>query len=108
MIVGDGDERPALEAAAASLGLRAPEVVFSGRRPASEVPSLIQSARAVVLPSLAYETFGRPVVEAFAGGRPAVVSNLGAPAEIVDHGRTGLQIRLRRRGIAGGGSQARC
>ena len=50
-------------------GLRAPEVVFSGRRPASEVPSLIQSARAVVLPSLAYETFGRPVVEAFAGGR---------------------------------------
>ena len=91
MIAGDGDERPALESAAASLGLRPPEVVFCGRRPASEIPPLIQAARAVVLPSLAYETFGRPVVEAFAAGRPALVSNLGAPAEIVEHGRTGLQ-----------------
>jgi len=90
MIAGDGDERPALEAAASTVGLRPPEVVFCGRRPAAEIPSLIQAARAVVLPSLAYETFGRPVVEAFASGRPAVVSNLGAPAEIVEHGRTGL------------------
>ncbi len=91
LIAGDGDERPALEAAAASAGIGPPEVVFCGRRTAAEIPSLIQAARAVVLPSLAYETFGRPVVEAFASGRPAVVSNLGAPAETVEHGRTGLQ-----------------
>ena len=90
MIAGDGDERTTLEARAAALGFRPGEVVFGGRRPASEIPSLIQMARAVVLPSLAYETFGRPVVEAFAAGRPAVVSNLGAPAETVEHGRTGL------------------
>ena len=90
MIAGDGDERTALEATAASLGFLPGEVVFHGRRPASEIPSLIQAARAVVLPSLAYETFGRPVVEAFAAGRPAVVSDLGAPAETVEHGQTGL------------------
>ncbi len=90
MIAGDGDERTALEATATSLGFRPGEVVFHGRRPASEIPSLIQAARAVVLPSLAYETFGRPVVEAFAVGRPAVVSDLGAPAETVEHGWTGL------------------
>ncbi len=91
VIVGEGDERASLERRAVALGLAAPRVSFAGRRSRAEAQQMVQAARAVVLPSLAYETFGRPIVEAFAAGRPAVVSNRGAPAEIVDHGQTGLK-----------------
>ena len=51
---------------------------------------MVRIARAVVLPSLAYETFGWPVIEAFAAGRPAVVSDFGGPGDIVKQGTTGL------------------
>ena len=91
MIAGEGDERASLERRAAALGLAEPRVSFAGRRSRAEAQQMVQAARAVVLPSLAYETFGRPIVEAFAAGRPAVVSNRGAPGEIVDHGQTGLK-----------------
>ena len=47
----------------------------------------------MVLPSLCYETFGNVVVESFAAGRPAIVSDLGAIGEAVDHERTGLKVR---------------
>ena len=90
VIVGEGDERASLERLAAALGLAAPRVSFAGRRSRAEAQQMVQAARGVVLPSLAYETFGRPIVEAFAAGRPAVVSNRGAPGELVNHGRTGL------------------
>jgi glycosyltransferase involved in cell wall biosynthesis len=44
-----------------------------------------------VLPSLGYENFPRLLVEAMACGRPALVSDIGALAEIVEHGRTVLR-----------------
>ena len=91
VIVGEGEERASLERRAAALGLAAPRVSFAGHRSRAEAQQMVQAARGVVLPSLAYETFGRPIVEAFAAGRPAVVSNRGAPGELVDHGRTGLK-----------------
>ncbi len=40
-----------------------------------------------------YETFGRVAAEAFATGTPVVAANIGAVAELVDHGRTGLLFR---------------
>jgi glycosyltransferase involved in cell wall biosynthesis len=89
-IVGDGPERPALEALAAELGLGAPAVRFLGSQPAAVIPGLIGSARCVVAPSLCYETFGRTVMEAFAGGRGVVASSIGAIAEAVEDGKTGL------------------
>jgi glycosyltransferase involved in cell wall biosynthesis len=53
------------------------------------VHELIGNATALVMPSLWYETFGRTIAEAFATGTPAIVSRLGAMAELVDDGRTG-------------------
>ena len=47
-------------------------------------------ARAVVVPSECYETFGRVIMEAYAVGTPVVVSNIGAVAELVRDGNTGL------------------
>jgi glycosyltransferase involved in cell wall biosynthesis len=45
------------------------------------VPALIRSADVVAYPSL-YETFGHPVIEAMALGRPIVTSARGATAEV--------------------------
>jgi glycosyltransferase involved in cell wall biosynthesis len=83
-IIGDGPERAALESAAGG------EVEFMGSQPPERVQELMANARAVAVPSLCFETFGRTVVEAFACGRPVVASAIGAIGEAVQNGRTGL------------------
>jgi glycosyltransferase involved in cell wall biosynthesis len=47
----------------------------------------------LVFPSQWYETFGRVAAEAFAAGTPVIAANIGAVAELVEHGRTGLKFR---------------
>lgn len=71
----------------------APDVVFAGRADRHQVSRILAEARAVVAPSLCFETFGMSVVEAFAAGRAAIVSDIGALAEMVDHGKNGLKCR---------------
>jgi glycosyltransferase involved in cell wall biosynthesis len=56
-------------------------VRFVGPMRHEHVPSLIRSADVVAYPSL-YETFGFPVIEAMALGRPIVTSARGATAEM--------------------------
>lgn len=50
----------------------------------------MQQSAYLVMPSIGYETFGLPVIEAFACSLPVIASRLGALAELVDDGRTGL------------------
>lgn len=57
------------------------------------VYSLIGEAACLVLTSECYENCPRVVIEAFAKGTPAVVSGLGAMAELVEHGRTGAHFK---------------
>jgi len=83
-IAGDGPQREALEA------MRAPGVTFLGSQSASQVRTLMGSARALVVPSTCYETFGRASMEAFSCGRGVVASSLGAIGEAIEDGRTGL------------------
>ena len=47
-------------------------------------------AVALVLPSICYENFPRTLVEAFACGLPVIASRIGALAELVRDGETGL------------------
>jgi len=68
-------------------------VTFAGRVEPGVVPGMLESVRALVAPSLCYETFGTSVVEAYANGRGAIASNLGSLAHLVDHGRTGLKFQ---------------
>lgn len=89
VIVGDGPERAALEAMARRSG--AP-VAFTGQAPAAEMALRIAGARALVLPSLSLETFGTTVIEAFACGRAAIVSDLGGPAELVRDAWSGWKV----------------
>jgi glycosyltransferase involved in cell wall biosynthesis len=85
-IVGDGPLAAAVAAAAAADA----RAQWLGRQPLSAVYALLREAMVLVLPSQCYETFGRVAVEAFAAGTPVIASRLGAMAEVVDHGRTGL------------------
>jgi len=61
-----------------------------GAMPMAEVLAQMRSATALVLPSICYENFPRTLVEAWACGLPVIASRLGAMAELVDEGATGL------------------
>ena len=50
----------------------------------------MQRAMVLLFPSEWYETFGRVAAEAYAAGTPVIGSRIGAVAEIVDDGKTGL------------------
>ncbi len=89
VIVGTGPEEAALRAQAADLsGVR-----FFGELSQAGVRRAISDASFLVSPSVCHETFGVTVVEAFSLGRPAIVSDSGASAELVEQGRTGLHFR---------------
>lgn len=88
-IVGDGP----LASRVAEATRRMPKVEWLGRRPSDEILRIMGDAVLVVVPSKIYETFGRVVIEAFAKGTPVVGTNLGAIAELVEHGRTGVHCR---------------
>ena len=88
-IVGGGPLAPQVAAA----GRQRAAVSWLGRRSADEVAALMRAAAFLVMPSECYETFGRVVIEAYAAGTPVVVADGGAPAELVEPGRTGLLFR---------------
>jgi teichuronic acid biosynthesis glycosyltransferase TuaC len=71
-VVGDGPERPRLEALARELGL-AERVAFRGALAPAQAAAAVRSAAAFVLPSVD-EAFGVAYVEAMAAGIPAVGS----------------------------------
>ncbi len=88
-IVGDGPLADDVKAAVA----RNSSIKWLGRRGLDEVYNLIGDADLLIMPSNCYETFGRVAAEAYAKGTPVIASDHGAPADIVDHGRTGLRFK---------------
>ena len=86
LIVGEGPIQGRVENASK----RIPGVEFLGPRSVEAVYGLMGNAQALVFPSEWYETFGRVAAEAFAKGTPVVAANIGAVAELVEDGRTGL------------------
>lgn len=61
-----------------------------GRRSREDVLGLMQQASFLVFPSVCYEGLPMSILEAFACGLPVIASRLGAMAEVVEDGRTGL------------------
>jgi glycosyltransferase involved in cell wall biosynthesis len=81
VIAGEGPERRRLEDVCQENGLK--NVEFRGYVPAKDQDALWQGARALIVPSIWEEPFGLVVLEAWAHGRPALVSNRGGLPEIV-------------------------
>lgn len=85
-IIGDGPLAPQVQAA-----LRQnPQIEWLGELSLPDTLKLIGEAAVLVMPSVWYETFGRTMIEAFASGTPVIASRLGAMAELVADGSTGL------------------
>jgi alpha-1,3-rhamnosyl/mannosyltransferase len=78
---GDADvTREDLRRLAASLGV-ADRVRLLGPVAHDDVPALLEGADAVAYPSL-FETFGLPIIEALAFGKPLVTSNVTSMPEV--------------------------
>jgi glycosyltransferase involved in cell wall biosynthesis len=88
-IIGDGPLAQQVIAATQRL----PNVEWLGRISSQEVYDRMGDATMLIFPSKWYETFGRVAIEAFAKGTPVVASNIGAIAELVTSGRTGLHFQ---------------
>ncbi|MSR23320.1 MAG: glycosyltransferase family 1 protein [Gemmatimonadetes bacterium] len=84
LVVGDGPERPALEALSREVGA-AGAVEFLGARPHGEMPGLLCSGEIAVFPSL-MEATSVAALEAMACARPVVATAVGGLPEIVDDG----------------------
>jgi glycosyltransferase involved in cell wall biosynthesis len=86
LLVGDGDERRAIERRIADLGAR-DRVHLAGA--ADDVRPFLKLADAFVLTS-ATETFSNAALEAMAMGLPVVLSRIGGAAEMVEVGQNGF------------------
>lgn len=67
-----------------------PRVAMLGALPMERVREAMYRASALLLPSICYENFPRTLVEAYACGLSVIASRLGALADLVVHGETGL------------------
>ncbi|HUE73638.1 MAG TPA: GT4 family glycosyltransferase PelF [Pirellulaceae bacterium] len=85
VLVGDGEERPALEKLTDELGLRG-VVRFLGTR--SDVARLLQAADIFLLSSIS-EGIPLTIIEAMATGLPCVATDVGGIAEVIIDGETG-------------------
>jgi phosphatidylinositol alpha-1,6-mannosyltransferase len=90
VIVGDGDDRPRLEAKAWSLGV-SDRVVFAGFIPEAEKADHYRLADAFVMPGRG-EGFGFVFLEALACGIPVVGSRLDGSREALRQGALGILV----------------
>ena len=88
LLVGDGEERDALENQAHSLGVAA-WVVLAGWR--DEVPELLGAMDVFAFPSL-NEGMGKALVEAMYAGLPCVATEVGGIPELIRHEQEGLLV----------------
>jgi phosphatidylinositol alpha-1,6-mannosyltransferase len=99
VVVGDGDDRPRLEALARDRGVE-DCVTFAGRVSAGELAGWYEHAAFFVMPSTG-EGFGLTYVEAMRAGKPCIASR-GAAEEILETGVTGVFVDPASRGELAG------
>jgi len=91
VVAGDGPERGRLQQLSNHLGLV--NVEFAGHVRGAELDRAIAGSRFTVLPSHAYETLGKTILESYAQARAVVATNLGSRRELIQEGKTGLLYR---------------
>ncbi len=95
LIGGEGDQKPAIEAAAAGLGVSG-RVRLLGLVPQSDLVPLYHAADVFALPGIrvggGLEGFGIVFLEAAAAGKVCIAGNSGGSGEAVLHGKTGFVV----------------
>jgi glycosyltransferase involved in cell wall biosynthesis len=99
IIVGDGPERPTLEARVRKLGLE-DDVHFAGAISHDELPAYVASADLFVGPSVVEQngdtdSFGLVFAEALASGCPVIATDVGGIEDVVIDGETGVVVPQR-------------
>jgi glycosyltransferase involved in cell wall biosynthesis len=89
LIVGDGPERPGLEALARSIDGMTAALTFAGR--SDRVPTLLRQAQMLVHTS-DHEGFPNAVLEAMSARLPVVATPAGDVSRVVVHGETGYVV----------------
>ena len=82
IVIGSGDYEAELRKMAAGN----PRVKFTGRLEPHELSRFYAHARALIVPSICYETFGIILIESFRMGTPVIARALGPFPEIVAQG----------------------
>ena len=91
LIVGDGESRSSLEAAARSLPLSPERIVFLGARFRHELVECYRAADVFCLPSID-ESFSLATLEAMASSLPVIATRVGFLPALIDDQRTGLLV----------------
>jgi len=96
VIIGEGPERPAIEAEVARAGL-VDVVELRGRVPPDALVRAYQAADVLALPAVVdtrgdTEGLGVVLLEAMSYGKPVVASDIGGITDIVTHDQTGLLV----------------
>lgn len=91
VFVGDGDMRGHLESRAGQLGVRHAVRFTGAMSPHGDLINLFKSTDCVCVPSR-NEPFGLTVLEAWAAGKPVVVTENGGPRYLTAHGTDGYVV----------------
>lgn len=86
-IIGTGPEQERLHKLAENLGS---DVEFLGHQPKPKLIAVLQSARAVIVPSECNENAPLSILEAYAARRPVIAARIGGIPELVRHNETGM------------------
>ncbi len=86
-LIGDGEERAALETQVDACGLH-PHVTFAGALPADEAQARIAAADVLVLPSR-WDGWGMVINEALAVGVPVIASDACGASDLIRQGANG-------------------
>lgn len=88
-VAGKGPLREDLEDRVEELGVE-DAVEFLGHVDPVRLRELYEDSRALAVPSVWIEPFGRVLLEGWGRGAPIVATDRGGPGEVVDDGETGL------------------
>jgi glycosyltransferase involved in cell wall biosynthesis len=86
LILGTGEHEAELKQKAVNI----PNVKFLGRLAPEELSRYYNSAIALIVPSVCYETFGIILIESFREGTPVIARKIGPFVEIVEKCKGGL------------------
>jgi len=89
VIAGAGEFEPQLRKLAGA----SPLIEFLGRVQHSEMDTIYANARATIVPSICFETFGLTILESLQAGTPVITSSFGALPEVIRNTAGGFVYR---------------